>query len=203
MSAAEPTDAERRQVVDRIQQALAEDLIAFDELDDRFSAVFGASSQTELQLVVNDLPVPVSAPPPAPSARHPAPRTQFSLLGDVKIGGWIAVDSDMTVTAVFGDIVIDLSSAGIGSEGVTINVRSVFGDAKVIVPDGARVQVNATQMIGDQRQELSLPVEGSPLVRIAGFQAVGDLKVYSLSLVPEGALRRLWAKLRRTGGSQH
>ncbi len=54
-------------------------------------------------------------------------------------------------------------------------------------------------VIGNKRQNLSPPVEGGPLIRITGFQAIGDLEVYSLSLVPDGTLRRLWSKLRRSG----
>lgn len=175
---------------------MVEDLIPFDELDDRFAAVYEASSRAALERVASDLPAPQDLPP-APTARHPAPRTQFSLLGDLEVGGWLALDSEMTVTGVVGDITVDLSSAGIGPEGVTINVRSLLGDTKVIVPDGARVQINAVQVIGDRREALSEPVAGGPLIRIAGFQAIGDLRVYSLSLVPDGALRRLWSKLRR------
>ncbi|MEL6981655.1 MAG: LiaF domain-containing protein [Actinomycetota bacterium] len=192
----EPTMAERQKVIDRIQQAMAEDLIAFDELDDRFAAVYAAGSQAELERLSNELPVP-QYPPPAPTARHPAPRSQFSLLGDIEVGGWVAVDSELTVTGVIGDITVDLSSADLGPDGVTINVRSLLGDTKVIVPDGARVQLDATRLIGDLRQDLSPPVEGGPLIRVTGLQAFGDLKVYSLSLVPDGALRRLWTKLRQ------
>lgn len=193
----EPTEAERQQVVDRIQQALAEDLIPFDDLDDRFAAVYAATTRAELERATADLPVP-QYQPPAPTARHPAPSTQFSLIGDLEVGGWMAMGSELTTTSVIGDTMVDLSSASIGPEGVTVNLRSLIGDSKVIVPDGARVQVDAVTVIGDRRQQLSPPQEGGPLIRIRGFHAIGDVQVYSLSLVPDGALRRLWAKLRRT-----
>lgn len=192
-----PTEAERQRAIDRIQQALAEDQIEFNELDDRFGAVYAATTRAELERVTADLPVP-QYQPPAPAARHPAPSTQFSLLGDVKVGGWLAMGQDLTVTAVIGDAIVDLSSASIGPEGVTVNLRGLLGDARIIVPDGARVQVDATVIIGSKRLELSPPMEGGPLIRIDGLQAIGDLRVYSLSLVPDGALRRLWTKLRRT-----
>lgn len=194
----EPTEAERQQLVDRIQQALAEDLIPFEELDDRFAAVYAATTTAELERATADLPTP-RYQPPAPTARHPAPRTQFSLIGDAKIGGWIALGPEVSVTSIIGDAVVDLSSATIGQDGVTVNLYSFIGDAKVIVPDGARVQVDTVTMIGDRRQELSPPLDGGPLIRITGFAAIGDLRVYSLSLVPDGALRRLWSKLRRSG----
>lgn len=185
-------------MVDRIQQALAEDLIPFDELDDRFAAVYGATTRGELERIGSEVPVLRYQPPP-PTARHLAPASQFSLLGDIEVGGWVATGQELNLTGVIGDIAVDLSSASIDPAGVTVQVRSLVGDARVIVPDGARVQVDTTLLIGDKRQALSPPMEGGPLVRITGIQLVGDLEVYSLSLVPEGKLRRLWSKLRRTG----
>ncbi len=196
-SGPEPTEAERQRAIDRIQQALAEDQIQFHELDGRFGAVYSAATSAELERVTADLPVP-RYQPPDPTARHPAPSTQFSLLGDVEVGGWLAMGQELTVTAVIGDAIVDLSSCSIGPDGVTVNLRGLLGDARVIVPDGARVQVDATVIVGSKRLELSPPLEGGPLIRIDGIQAIGDLRVYSLSLVPDGALRRLWAKLRRS-----
>ncbi len=179
---------------------MVEDLVRFEELDDRFAAVYEATSHAELERVTSDLPL-AQHQPPAPTARHPAPRRQFNLIGDIEVGGWVAIDAEMTLTGLIGDITVDLSSASIGPQGVTVNVRSLLGDAKVIVPDGARVSVDTTKLLGDQRKLLSPPVDGGPLIRITGFQAIGDLRVYSLSMVPDGALRRLWAKLRRSEAS--
>lgn len=183
-------------MVDRIQQALAEDLIPFDDLDNRFAAVYGASSRAELERVAAELPTPQFHPPP-PTARHPAPSSQFSVIGDIRIGGWVSMGDRLTLTDLIGDIMVDLSSASFGPEGITVDVRSLIGDAKIIVPDGARVQIETTLIVGDKRQALAPPVEGGPLIRITGFQLIGDLRVFSLSLVPDGPLRRLWSKLRR------
>ncbi len=195
-----PTDDDRRQVIDRIQQALAEDRLDFEELDDRFGAVYAATTRAELEAVAADLP-PVQELPPPPTARHLAPRTQFSLLGDVQIGGWVSVGDELTVATLIGDATIDLSSAAIGPNGVTVTGRALIGDVKVIVPDGARVQIDAFHLIGDKRTALSAPVDGGPVVRVKAFLPIGDVKVYSLSLVPEGKLRRLWGALRRSSAA--
>lgn len=190
-----PTDDDRRRVIDRIQQALAEDRIAFEELDRRFEAVYGATTASELEAITSDLPELHSPPPPVP-ARHLAPSSRLSLIGDVKIGGWLAVEDGITVTSLIGDTTIDLSSAHLDPGGVRIVVRSLIGDVKIIVPDGARVQAQVNGLIGDDRQVLVPPVAGGPTIRIQTFSVVGDAQVYSLSLVPPGPLRRLWATLR-------
>lgn len=192
----QPTDAERQLVIDRVQQAMAEDQLAFEELDDRFAAVYGATTMGELERVTADLPVP-KQPPPPPTARHLAPASSISVIGDAEVGGWIAVGDELTVATLIGDATVDLSSAAIGPDGVKVNARSIIGDVKVIVPDGARVQVEVANLIGDKKQLLAPPIDGGPVVRIKGFSAIGDVRVYSLSLVPDGKLRKLWESLRR------
>lgn len=194
-----PTDADRQAMVDRIQQALAADLVAFEEVDERFAAIYRAETLTELERVAADLPRPPQPPPPV-TGRHLAPSQRFTLIGDTKIGGWLTFEGQTTVTAGIGDTTVDLSSALIGPDGVVISVRRLIGAVKVIVPDGARVQVEDITLIGDRREILTPPSVGGPTVRIRVFGLIGDVRVYSLSQVPEGPLRRLWAALR--GGQQ-
>ena len=190
------TSADRHAMVDRIQQALAANQLAFEELDHRFELVYAATTGAELEQAAAGLPDPPPPPPPI-AARHLAPATTFSFIGDTKLGGWIAVGPELSVTSLIGDTVVDLSSADIPGEGVTITVRSLVGDAKIVVPDGVRVQIDRVCLIGDHRERLVPPVAGAPTVHVRLFSAIGDVQVYSLSQVPDGPLRRLWAALRR------
>lgn len=195
-----PTDDERQAVVDRIQQALAADLIAFDELDDRFALVYGATSRAELEHVAATVPqLPV--PPPPAVARHIAPSSSLSVAGDIKIGGWLALADTLRASSVIGDVVIDLSSTAIDS-GATVDVKTVLGDVKLILPDGVRVQLETNSLIGDRDSRVVAPREGAPVVRLSVFSVLGDVKVYSLSEVPEGSLRKLWRSLRRDSTAQ-
>ena len=190
-----PTDEDRQAVVLTIQQALAEDLVAFEDIDDRFALVYAARTQAELRDVVADLPE-LRRPPPRPEARHLAPASSFKLLGDTEISGWLAVDGDITVVSIIGDVLIDLSTADLPAEGITVTVVGLIGDLKVILPDGVRVQAQGSSLLGDTKKRLSAPLANRPTVRIKGLLAIGDVAVYSLSEVPVGPLRRLWAKLR-------
>ncbi len=195
MPSSTPTDFERQAAVDRVQQALAEDIIQFEEVDERFAAIYGAMTRDELEAALGGLPVPVQPPPPAP-ARHLAPRSSFTLIGDVKIGGWVAFDQVVDATALIGDVTIDLSSAVIPAGGISVSGRVFAGDVRVIVPDGARVQVEATALIGGRKERLTPPAPNGPLVRVKMMSVIGECAVYSLSEVPVGPLRRLWAALR-------
>ncbi len=180
--------------LDRIQYALANDAIAFEELDGLYERVYAATTPAEIEAAVMHLPEPVQLPPP--NMRHFAPASSFSFLGDVKIGGWLAVGPKLSATSLIGDTVIDVSSAVIPEGGLDISATSLIGDVKIIVPDGARVQASVTSFIGDRKQALAEPIADGPVIRITSFNVVGDTKVYSLSLVPEGTLRRAWAALR-------
>lgn len=195
----EPTDADRQAMIDRIQQALAEDQLDFAEIDDRFSLVYAATTGAELQAAAADLPELRQPPPPA-AARHLAPQSSFSLFGDVKIGGWLAVDGDLDITTGFGAIIADLSSADLSTREVTVTARSVFGTVKVIVPDGARVQTQVFSVFGDRKEVVTAGSVGGPLVRVRSYTVFGSTAVYSLSAVPVGALRRMWTALRSRSG---
>lgn len=180
-------------IVEHIQRAMVDDVVGFNELDERFAAVFAARTRGELDAVVADLPAP---PPPAPVAvPNPVAPISYSVFGDVKVGGWIAVDGDLTYGSGFGDITVDLSSAHLRSN-MTVRVRSVFGDVTVILPDGVRASLTSFTVFGDRKEALTLPIPGAPTVRVVAATLFGDARLYSLSQVPAGPFQRLWKALR-------
>lgn len=180
-------------IVEHIQHEMANDVVGFDELDERFAAVFAARTRAELDAVVADLPAP---PPPAPVAvpNIVAP-ISYSVFGDMKVGGWIGVDGDLTYGSGFGDVTVDLSSAHIPSN-ITVRVRSVFGDVTVILPDGVRASLTSYTVFGSRKDALTPSVPGAPTVRVVAATLFGDARLYSLSQVPDGPFRRLWKALR-------
>ena len=195
-----PTDADRQFRIDQVQHALANDVIEFEQVDDYFDEIYRASSRQELDDAVSNLPV-VAQPPPPASMRHLAPQNSFAVFGDVKVGGWLSFGPVLNANSLIGDIVVDVSSAFIPTEGLVINARGLIGDTKIILPDGARVQSNVTTVIGDRKEILVEPVPGGPTIRINGMRLIGDIKIYSLSEVPVGKLRQAWAAWRNRAAS--
>lgn len=187
------TDQDRQVMIHHVQRAMSQDLVKFEEIDDRFEAIYRAQTRAELDLVVADLPMP-PAPAPVPVS-HPLPSQSLALMGDVKVGGWIAVDSDLTYGTLMGDIVVDLSSGSL-PERLTITCWNIFGDTTVILPDGVRASLGGFVALGDRKVDLTPPQPGSPTVIVKAYKLAGDAKIYSLSRVPEGRLRKLWQKLR-------
>lgn len=187
-------DNDRAPALHRVQQAVGEDRLPFDELDDRFDAIYAATTRSELDAVVADLPAPAAPPPVRPAAAHPAPRSSVVLVGDLEVRGPLSVSDGLKATNIIGDTTIDLTEAELGAD-VTITINSVIGDATVIVPDGVRASLEATTVLGDRIVRLSDARPGSPIVRVNGFSVIGDIKLYSLSRVPEGIFRRIWKRL--------
>jgi hypothetical protein len=72
----------------------------------------------------------------------------------------------------------------------------MFGDVTVILPDGVQATLESTTIFGSRKEVLSPPVNGMPYVRVVAATLFGDVKLYSLSQVPEGRMRKLWKALR-------
>lgn len=188
-------DNDRAPVLQRIQQAVGNDALAFEQLDDRFDAIYAASTRAELEAVVADLPAAAAPVPVKPEVGHPAPASSFSLVGDIEIGGWLEVSGAIQATNLIGDTTVDLSRANLADE-VVVTLNNLIGDRRVIVPDGARAVIEGTTALGDRKVELAPARSGMPIVRVRGFGLVGDVELYSLSRVPEGLFRRMWKKLK-------
>ena len=187
------SDEDRQAAVRWAQNALLRDQIEFEEIDDRFDAIYRAETRGELDAVFADLPTP-PAPVPAPPS-HPLPQTTSTLVGDIKVGGWVEVFGDLSYTSLIGDVTVDLSSAVLPDR-LKISIRNLVGDTTVILPDGTRASVEGFLAIGNRKVDLSDPRPNSPIVRVRSYKLIGDTKLFSLSRLPEGLFRKLWRKLR-------
>ena len=185
----------REAAIDRIQQAMVDDFVAFEELDERFAQVYRSETSADLELALRGIPQPTSPGTPV-LAHHPARRRSIALIGDAKVGGWISVGARVQAVCVIGDAIIDLSTAEIPEEGTTVEAYSAIGDVRVILPDGAAVETHAFTLIGGRSERLTRPLRGGPRITVRIYSLIGDVQIYSLSQVPEGWLRRLWKTLR-------
>ena len=186
------SDAERGDVVRILEQAMAEGRLTPVEAEDRIEAAYGARTMADLEALTDGLPVAFGASAPA----RRVPQRTVKLMGDVNLGGSLAVDSVLHATAFFGDVVIDLSSATIPPEGVEIRASVGIGDVRVIVPDGATVKMRSFNVLGDRVEAVDPPLPSGPVITVRGRSMVGDIEAYSVSHIPPGRLRRAWERLR-------
>lgn len=188
------SDDDRQATVRRLEQAMVEGRLSLDEMEDRMSQAYRADTWGRLDELTHDLPQPDRSS--VPPGTRPAGSWQIGLLGDVRRGGWIETDDTMTGMTLLGDVVIDLASADIPSEGVTVTGVTILGDVKVIVPDGARVRFVGVHLLGDREELLVPPNQDGPLITVRAFTLLGDLAVFSRSMLPDNKLKRWWLSIR-------
>lgn len=83
------------------------------------------------------------------------------------------------MVSVFGDIELDLRETYVRDEEIRIQAWSLFGDVRVIVPEGVEVEVSGFGVFGDRKVELA-PVPrrpGTPLIKLASYSMFGDMTV--------------------------
>jgi len=79
--------------------------------------------------------------------------------------------------AVFGDSTLDMRSATADDE-IAISAVAGFGDVRVMVPAGSRVEISGFALFGSNRSEvLGDSTRGGPVVKVKAWALFGDVKV--------------------------
>lgn len=195
------SDAEREQTIERLRLAAGEGRLTLEELADRVESVSGSRTRAELEQATADLP-----PTDAPAASLPAagasaastastavvPVTNSSVFGDLKRSGPWQLPARSGWSSVFGDVVLDLREARVPAGEIAIDIRSVFGDVELLVPEGVLVEVRGRAFFGDVKQEAGLAASaGAPRIVLTGSTIFGDVRVRARRL-----RERLAARLR-------
>ena len=178
-------DTDRDRVVAVLRMHCTEGRITLDEFSDRVGEVYNARTQSELDAVVRDLPVPWSpeAPRREPEREAKAPRRPVQWLVAVFSNsakrGRFRLDDESTLIAAFGDCTLDLSEALIDGPNPLITAVAAFGNVTIIVPDGIDVNLQGVPIFGSTRCDVgsSPPVPGSPVITVRAFAAFGDIRV--------------------------
>jgi len=109
-------------------------------------------------------------------------------INDISVfgGGILRIDSQNfkggTLTAVFGGREINLKSAQISPEGCVIDVFTMFGGTKLIVPDDWQVKSDAVSLFGGISDKRPLKPEGiakDKVLLINGMIMFGGVEVKS------------------------
>ncbi len=106
------------------------------------------------------------------------PVTNSSVFGDLKRSGPWQLPARSGWSSVFGDVVLDLREARVPAGEIAIDVRSVFGDVELLVPEGVLVEVRGRAFFGDVKQEAGLAASaGAPRIVLTGSTIFGDVRV--------------------------
>jgi len=167
------SDAEREQVVGRLRDASSEGRLTLEELADRTAVAYTARSHAELAPLTDDLPATL-----APSRRKPV-RWMGAVIGEVERTGRWRIRENMHVVMGIGDCHLDLRTAELDGDEVTVTISQLIGDTTIVVPRHVDVELSGLFLIGDKSltgSEEELP-PAAPRVHVRAFGLIGELNV--------------------------
>jgi hypothetical protein len=180
------SDAERLDVIERLQQAAGEGRLTLDEFSDRVDRVFAAQTASALAPLLVDLPVPVLAPAPLPL---PPPRRRsrrrrrrvVAVLGASDRKGRWHLHRRTTAFALMGGVTLDLRGAAIDDPVVDIRCWAIMGGVDVIVPEGVPVDFAGFVLMGGRDEKIAAVPErpDAPTLRVRGYGLWGAVDVTS------------------------
>ncbi|MBB5919185.1 hypothetical protein FHR81_000214 [Actinoalloteichus hoggarensis] len=184
------SDAERNEIAALLNQAVGEGRLTLDEFTHRVGLAYEATTRSELDTLVADLPVS----PPAAQEQPLAVRSDgklepeggerkwnLAVLGGSDLKGRWRVRRRMGFFGLLGGSDINLCDAELDAPEVELTLVSILGGHTVIVPRGVRVEKSGGfDLLGgdDVKIDESAVLENSPVIRIRSYSVLGgsDIK---------------------------
>src|ERR1035441_1640655 len=182
------SDADRDRVAALLSEAAGDGRLTLGEHSQRAEQAYSARTLGELASLTADLAAPAAQP-----IRLDGRRSVAGIFGqDRREGRWVVPES-FPVTAICGDVVLDLREALLQSSRVIIYATVIAGQLEVMVPDGVAVEVTGTTILSRNKvPRTPQPVPGVPVIEIRLFAVAGTVK----AVMPR---RSRWPSLRRRG----
>ncbi|HTE50100.1 MAG TPA: LiaF domain-containing protein [Kofleriaceae bacterium] len=187
----------RQEVIDRLTDDFARDLIEVEEFEERVDLAHQASTMEALEKVVADLAPLEKDAAPLDAGRalelHPRrgsaaltatnraqSRWAVAVMGGVeRKGGW-RVPERLKVVCMMGGAEIDFREVALPPGVTHVKVFCVMGGAEIIVPPDLAVECDGVAIMGGFEQLERAPVSAdpdAPLLRVSGFAFMGGFTI--------------------------
>ena len=133
------SDADRERVIALLNEAAGDGRLTLGEHSERVECAYAARTLGELAPLTADLALP-SAQPIRLDSRRPV----AGIFGRERRDGRWVVPERFMVSAVFGEVVLDLREALLQSHRITVLATLLGGTLQLIVPDGIVVEMTGT-----------------------------------------------------------
>jgi Domain of unknown function (DUF1707) len=181
MESVRASDRERDGVVSRLKDAFAEGRLSDGEFDERVRGALTASTRSDLDRLLGDLPPTGERRlvPPVPSV--PPGRFAIAYKNSVRRAGRWRVPERYTSVVYKGGGWLDLRAAQFTAPVTTIVAVAYKSDIEITVPPGVRVEMGGfgvTRGRADGEVEHVLPPD-APVVNVRGFAYKGLIKTHT------------------------
>jgi hypothetical protein len=167
------SDADRERVVAVLTEAAADGRLTLGEHAERAERAYSARTLGDLTVLTADLAVPSAQP-----IRVDARRSVAGIFARERRSGRWVVPESLAVTAVFGEVILDLREALLQSRHVTIYATVIGGHVELIVPDGIAVVMTETAVFGRRHAgDGPPPRPGTPVIEIRSLALGGRVRV--------------------------
>jgi hypothetical protein len=167
------SDADRDRVLALLAEAVSDGRLTPDEHAERVQRACTARTLGELADLTTDLVVASAQP-----VRVDGGRVISGIFGPAKRDGRWVVPETLTVTAMFGEVEVDVTQAILQSRHVQLHATVSGARVLLIVPDGVSVVVNTPMVLGRRRGGTPLPAGAeTPVIEVKGMVLGGEIVV--------------------------
>lgn len=185
------SDDDRQHVLTLLTSAHAEGLLDTAERDRRLAQARDATIFDDLVPLTRDLVEATATRRTAPGTGQPQITAIF---GAAERRGYWKVPSQLSVSAVFGGVELDLTDAAFESTEISLDVRCIFGGVELTVPEGTEVSDLTNAAFGGCTIKVGPPRPGGIHLTLTGTLAFGGAEVRNPSA---SAIRRAQREIHR------
>jgi len=173
-------DRDRDAVVQRLHEAFADGRLDDDEFDQRTRAALTARLNSELDTLIQDLPLGAGASRPISQARSKAGRFAMAYKSSIRRAGRWQVPEQFRIVVYKGTGHIDLRAAELTAPITTLYAIAYKSRIDVLVPLGVRVELEGFGVSkgwsAEEDFESRLPAD-APVVHVRGIGYKGTVQV--------------------------
>ena len=177
----------REQVISRLSECYASDLLDVDELDRRLDLAHAARTVAELDQLVADLAAPTSSTALVVAGsraiddptRPERTRLRLVMSAIERRGPWI-VPRHLDARVFWASALLDFREASIGPGVTTLEVSVTMASLELILPPWLSIDVDVSAFAGSVEERHRMPPEpdpSRPLLRVIGRVRFGSIEV--------------------------
>ena len=166
------SDADRDRTLALLADAVSDGRLTADEHAERVQRACTARTLGELADLTADLAVASAQP-----VQLDGGRAISGVFGPARRDGRWVVPENLTVTAMFGEVEVDVTQAILQARRVQLYATVIGGRLRLVVPDGVAVVVTANVVLGRRRGGTPPAGPDTPVIEVKGLVLGGEVIV--------------------------